>query len=81
MPKKPKPFKRPSVDVRLPGEAVRTWRNLPARDLQPGDIVADKGKVVGVTTTRSAGTLVTFITKEAHYANFAYVFAYTLTDG
>jgi len=43
---RPKPFSRNSVS--LSSTEKREWKNLPARQIEPGDIVLDVGKVQSV---------------------------------
>lgn len=43
MPRKPKPFKRPSID--LDHGKSKEWKNVQAKDVKVGDIVADYGQV------------------------------------
>lgn len=46
MPTKPKPFKRPSVDL---GKVPKSWKDLPLRYVRVGDIVLDKGAVAAIS--------------------------------
>lgn len=42
---KPKPFSRPSISL---GKHGKVWSDVPAKDLQPGDIVAGVGLLESV---------------------------------
>lgn len=46
MPRRPKPFKNPRIEV---GAHGRTWQTLSPTLLETGDIVAGKGQVVEAT--------------------------------
>jgi hypothetical protein len=58
----PKPHQRPSID--LSDNRPKSWQDLPAFKLTPGDIVLDRGKVIQVTADDlELAVLVTFLSQ------------------
>ena len=55
MPRKPKPFRRPSID--LDGKGRKEWQDVPAESLKVGDIVQDYGQVKDVASNNHGTTL------------------------
>lgn len=49
MPKKPRPFVKARIEIGAPSE--RSWQDITAERLSPGDIVPDRGEVVKVTVS------------------------------
>ncbi len=80
MPTKPKPFQRPSID--LDRTVSRAWDTISWMDLQPGDIVPDKGEVLKVTV--SANVAVEFISGHVEIArldDLVFAFSHGTSSG
>lgn len=79
MPHKPKPFKRPSIEL---GTHGRTWQDLHPLRLRPGDIVAGKGQVAAVVEDEFIS--VTFLSGEVETydesSSKVFVFARAVVD-
>jgi hypothetical protein len=53
----PAPFRRPVINLRVPGEAAPEWRYIRADAVREGDIVVDFGKVVTAVAYQARETV------------------------
>ena len=71
----PKPYSRMSIDLGAPG---KSWKHIPAELVQPGDIVADVGKITDRSFTTEKYVVLTNIDSVGHHFNLGdNVFAFT----
>ena len=55
MPKPKNQFQRPSISI---SDVKKEWRDIPAKDLRPGDVAAGLGRVAEVTTTTKGSVVI-----------------------
>ncbi len=58
---KPKPFKRPGIEL---GRHGRMWKTLPAQELCSGDIVQDRGLIMDIAVILGPHILVDYFNRE-----------------
>lgn len=76
---KPKPFKRNSIDVIRSDK--REWQNIKVRHLEPGDIVADIGKIESILFNSPWALIENVVGREIQISLYGTVFAYVRVNG
>lgn len=71
--KVPKPHNRPSVEL---DKTAREWRNVLAKELRPGDTVADAGKLSAVIKVGNWVMVTNILDKHFEWAFEDKVFAF-----